>query len=305
VNDDRFALRDLLFAAVLDEDEQLLVQLCWSHAEAIVEWFGEWARVPEELRDDARTVESWVLALYTIAEVMHGLGHPQPMERLSPSGTANPVRRWTYMFSRAQDKHEEGEPFASTAILRDLLADMEGSRGPFAEELQTKVYGLLGANAMRLGEIPDAVRYTEQALQRCVASGDHEGEWIYTENLDTVVTADEIQRGTAAGRQLARCRERIAYAQDLSDAGRHPASNDVLGELRHEVDSDFHAGRRYLGKIYGLLGLNHFRLGSLPTARRYTELALTECRRRRDLVGDSVYTANLKAIDDSARQHRS
>lgn len=299
MSDDRLFLRDRLFTAVLRGEERVLVDLCRTYADVVVEQFGEWARVPQEIRADQGQVATWGRILVTIAEVMQALGHPQPMERLAPRGVAHPVNRWTYLFKRAQGQHEDGEFAAASAVLQELLAELEGAWGPFVDDLRAKAYGMLGANAMRVGTLEEAARYTERALQCCVEAGDREGQWIYAENLDALDAAREIGLSTPLGRQLARYRERIAYAQDLSDSRRHVASNDVLRELLDAPDgaqAGDQAGKRYLGKIYGLLGLNHFRLGDLAEARRFTELALEECRSRHDLVGERIYAANLEGI---------
>jgi hypothetical protein len=299
VNGDRTTLRDVVFAAVVRGEERLLVELCRTHAVAIVEQFSEWARVPEELRTDQRAIARWGQVLITVAEVMRSLGHPEPMERLSPQGTAHPFDKVRYLMSRAQQKHEDGEFATSSTLLHEVLAEMDGWRGPFVDDLRAKAYGMLGANAVRLDAVPEAVRYTERALQCCIEIGDLEGQWIYSENLEAVYAAREIRLGTPLGRQLMHYRERISYAQDLSDARLYVASNGVLRELLTEfggAEGDGEVGKHYLGKIYGLLGLNHFRLGALSDARRFTEQALAECRLRGDLVGERIYAANLEGI---------
>ncbi|WP_326650830.1 hypothetical protein [Streptomyces sp. NBC_01750] len=299
MNGDRMTLRDDVFAAAVRGEERLLVELCRTYAGAIVEQFDEWARVPEECRTDQRLVAPWGQVLVTVAEVMQILGYPQPMERLAPQGTAHPLSKLRYLMRRAQQQHEDGEFAASSAVLHELLAGIDGWQGPSVDDLRAKAYGMLGANSVRLDAIPEAVRYTERALQCCIETGDREGQWIYAENFEAVYAAQEIRLGTPLGRQLMRYRERISYAQDLSDTRRYVASNDVLCELLDESDgaeADEKAGKRYLGKIYGLLGLNHFRLDALPEARRFTERALAECRLREDLVGERIYAANLETI---------
>ncbi|MFI9599794.1 hypothetical protein ACIHCX_07915 [Streptomyces sp. NPDC052043] len=299
MNGDRMALRDNVFAAVFRGEERLLVELCRNYAGSIIEQFDEWAKVPEEYRTDQRLVAHWGQVLVTVAEVMQALGYPQPMERLAPRGTANPLRKLSHLMHRAQQKHEDGEFAASSEVLHELLAEMDGWQGPSVDDLRAKAYGTLGANSVRLDAIPEAVRYTERALQCCTEIGDLEGQWIYAENLETVYAAQEIRLGTPLGRQLMRYRERISYAQDLSDTRRYVASNDVLCELLEDSDragADEDVGKRYLGKIYGLLGLNHFRLGVLPEAQRFTERALAECRLHGDLVGERIYAANLEGI---------
>jgi hypothetical protein len=56
--------------------------------------------------------------------------------------------------------------------------------------------------------------------------------------------------------------------------------------------------RVLLPKIYGLLGLNEFKLGNAAKAREHTAVALRESEIVRDLDGVRIYTANLKAINE-------
>jgi hypothetical protein len=52
----------------------------------------------------------------------------------------------------------------------------------------------------------------------------------------------------------------------------------------------------YRGKVYGLLGLNLFRLADPAQARYYTELALQHCTRVGDEQGARIYSFNLQVI---------
>jgi predicted HicB family RNase H-like nuclease len=61
-------------------------------------------------------------------------------------------------------------------------------------------------------------------------------------------------------------------------------------------------------KIYGLLGMNFFRINDLENAKKYTELALSDCERTGDRKGMVIYTENLKILvsrdSDSVAQCR-
>lgn len=289
-------LRDRLFTAYHDGDQRSFVELCQHHAEEIMRLFDAWRIAPVEIREDRQAAEAYIQALAAIARVLHALGHPEPLEMIMPYGPANPIIRWQYMYAEAQRLSETGEFAASSAASHTLLADLQGTTGTGADDIQAKVFGLLGANSIQLGVIPEALRYTEEAFRLCVASGDHEGVWIYTENLETILVAKEVKDGTTVGEQLTRARERIAFAQDLSDTGRYQASNDVLHDLLNEVTNIPTAGLRYLSKLYGLLGLNYFRLDDLSAAQQFTAQALAESRQRQDIAGDRIYSANLKTI---------
>jgi hypothetical protein len=109
-----------------------------------------------------------------------------------------------------------------------------------------------------------------------------------------VSVAKEVADGTPAGRELTDTRDRLAFAQGLSDARRYRAGNEVLRELLGAITGT--AGSRYLGTVHGLLGLNHFRLGERAEALRCTELALTRCRAAGDYAGERIHEANLAEI---------
>ncbi|MCP2250130.1 hypothetical protein [Lentzea aerocolonigenes] len=289
-----------LFVAYHTGDEHTFIELCRTHAQTVVREFNGWAVVPAEIRADPQSINAYGSVLIATAQVLEALGHPEPMNRLNPQGAANPINAWNYAYQRAQHLHDAGEHAASTDELRSLLADVEGSSGPGVDELRAKISGLLGANAQRLGNVDEALEHTRDALRRCRELNDLEGVWIYTENAETLFVAKEITDGTETGRELAHTRDRLAFAQDLSDTRRYPASNDVLRELLTAVTGT--AGTRYLGKIHGLLGLNHFNLGELDAASENTRLALAECRARQDYAGERIYAANLAEIERSAQR---
>ncbi|WP_433525268.1 hypothetical protein ACQPZ2_09920 [Nocardia pseudovaccinii] len=290
-------IRSRLFAAYQAGDMEAFVTMCRDHTASIVASFPSWQTVPEYVRENREAVERWVGTLLAIAQVLAANGYPQAMATLMPAGHANPINAWHDQFVKAERLSNEGRHADSAATLERLLVELHGSTGPGIDDLLTKITGLLGVNAMRCGEFREAAHYTEDALRRCEDAGDREGAWIYAENLDAVVVARELESGTDIGAQLARCRERIAFAQDLSDTGRYQGSNAVLHELLDELADHRNAGRRYLGKVYGLLGLNCFRLNEMTEAKRYTERAVTECRNRNDHFGDRIYSANLTVID--------
>lgn len=283
-----------LYTAFHNGDQQTFIDLCRRNTDHIVTVFNDWAIAPAEIRHDQQAVEAYLRPLFAVAQVMEALGHPEPLQRLAPPGAQNPLARWMYRYQRAQQLSDAGDHAASSAELHALRADLDGATGSGVDDLLAKIAGLLGANAQRLGRIDEALAHTEEAFQRCRETGDLEGVWIYRENLDTLSVAKEVADGTKAGRELTDTRDRLAFAQDLSDARRYAASNEVLRELLGSVGGT--AGARYLGKIHGLLGLNHFQLGEGAEAERCTELALAECRAAGDYAGERIYTANLAEI---------
>jgi hypothetical protein len=127
--------------------------------------------------------------------------------------------------------------------------------------------------------VAEARRFTALALADCQRIGDREGVRIYSENLNLLSNVGAAGAGGETAGDEARLRGLIAKAQDVSDEVRYESSNqllfEVLAEMRHAEPSLTDA---YRGKVYGLLGLNLFRLGDFEEARRYTELALEDCR---------------------------
>ncbi|MFE4337188.1 hypothetical protein ACFRQM_50120, partial [Streptomyces sp. NPDC056831] len=118
-------------------------------------------------------------------------------------------------------------------------------------------------------------------------------------SLENLLTARELRRGTPDGRRLGACRDTLTHAQKLSDRAWFTESNQVLSRLLDELDTlpEEASARRFLGKLYGLMGLNHFHTGERDEARAWTRKALQECRRRGDRVGADVYAANLRETD--------
>ncbi|HKI00785.1 MAG TPA: hypothetical protein VKK31_02280 [Thermoanaerobaculia bacterium] len=289
-------LRAALFTAILDDDSETFLRFCTGYASAIIENFGDWTRVPEEARKDPEAVQAWGHCLMTLARIFADGGLPQLMERLT-GGSDNPIIRWRNAFSRAGQLSQAGEYDASNEVLLRIAADMEGARGPAVDDYLPKVFGLLGSNFFRLGNPRQALEYTQLALEDCQRSGDAEGVRVYAENLRVLAAAASAESGEEASARLRRIRGGIARAQDLSDDARFDLSNSVLDEVLTEIGSaDEATGAEYRGKIYGLLGLNHFRLNDSACARSYTERALEECDAASDSEGIRVYTANLSLL---------
>jgi tetratricopeptide (TPR) repeat protein len=164
------------------------------------------------------------------------------------------------------------------------------------DDYRPKVFGLVGSNFFKLGDRDQALKYTELALNECKRSGDAEGVRVYTENLRVLSAAIFAESADQESVRLRRIRSAIARAQDLSDSARFDLSSSVLDEVLNDIGADKNAAAEYRGKVYGLLGLNSYRLGQIESARSYTEKALEECDTTSDVEGIRVYTANLRTI---------
>src|SRR5262249_22349401 len=143
--------------------------------------------------DNDAAIQSWAQGLATIAEAMREKGFPRPMEVLTGRADS-PVQRWTQVYRQAQERAGAGEYAETSGILAGLLNEMAGARGRGVDDLAAKVHGLLGTNAMHLGDFAASVRHTEQALRLCTTTGDREGVAIYRQNLDLAWLIEAAER---------------------------------------------------------------------------------------------------------------
>ncbi|HMD85345.1 MAG TPA: hypothetical protein VKO18_11685 [Terriglobia bacterium] len=201
------------------------------------------------------------------------------------------VRRWGPILASANQVVESGGYDEAVQLLEGILNEMEGVSGPLIEDLRPKANGLLGIAQFRKGNLVLARRFTEKALAECREIGDAEGIRIYAEHLEIITLSSGL---SAADESVMEIRARIVEAQKLSDEGWHDTSNEVLMGILDKVKEG--AGLKYRGKIYGLLGLNWFRLSDKEKAQHYTELALAECTSKSDEEGVRIYRVNLGLI---------
>jgi hypothetical protein len=286
-------LREEIFSAVAANDGDTLVALCSRHRALILECFPDWVRMPGPIRTDPSARDRWAQGLITVARYFEATGDPALLDTLA--GGDNPLTRWRQGFARASQLSEAGEFAEAAALLLALLSELQGAAGPAVDDLRPKMYGLLGTVCFRLGDVAGARRHTAAALEDSRRASDREGVRVYTENLrviETLAGAPDVAASVAAG-----VRAEVARAQDLSDRARYEASNAVLEALMTRMDADpADAGKEYLGKIYGLLGLNFVRLGHPAVAQQYTALALQLCTAAGDDEGVRIYSANLDTI---------
>jgi hypothetical protein len=201
------------------------------------------------------------------------------------------AQRWGPILASANQLVNSGGYNEAVQLLEGILNEMDGLSGPVIEDLRPKANGLLGIAQFRKGNLGPARRFTEKALAECREIGDAEGIRIYTEHLQIITLASGL---AAADDSVMEIRARIVEAQKLSDEGWHDTSNEVLMGILDRAEEG--AGLEYRGKIYGLLGLNWFRLSDKEKAQHYTELALAECTSTSDEEGVRIYGVNLDLI---------
>jgi hypothetical protein len=293
-------LQALLFTTALTAGPDELARVCQEHRDEIVASFETWARVPEWARRDEATTRGWVAAVMRIAQQMAALGHPALLEHIAGRDRDNPAVRWRDAVLQAQKLAENGEYGPSSSVLLATISEMETASGTMVDDLRIKAFGALGANAARQGDYPAARAHTARALAAARTSEDADAVRAYSENLDVLTAMEEAGREGGPSGEIFHCRARIAAAQKLSDAIRYEASNAILRTIEAEIDArPDTAASRYEGKVFGLLGLNCFRLHETVRARQYTERALAACRRGDDADGVRIYTENLAAIQNS------
>jgi hypothetical protein len=201
------------------------------------------------------------------------------------------VQQWGLILASADQLVQSGGYGEAVQLLEGILNEMEGVSGPVVEDLRPKANGLLGTAQFRKGKVGLARRFAEKALEECREIGDAEGIRIDTENLEIITLSSGF---TGADEKVLEIRSRIVEAQKLSDEGWHKTSNEVLIGILDSINGG--AGLEYRGKIYGLLGLNWFKLANKEKAQFYTELALAECMSKSDEQGIRIYGANLGLI---------
>ncbi len=93
---------------------------------------------------------------------------------------------------------------------------------------------------------------------------------------------------------------KFAQANALAARQEYEASNVLIKEVLHVVERWRGPGvAGFRAKVYGLLGTNYFRLLQFENARRYTELALLDCKNVGDQEGIRIYRENLQVLNDA------
>lgn len=282
-----------LSVADRDGDHAGFSALCRRHAAELDADRGVWLSVPRELRESFRgnmeAMRPFMLTAQRIARELDGLGHPAALRQLSGADEpGNPMEK----LHEADVLAENGEFEAADALLREELGEGLADDGWVA-----LIHSRLATHAAMRNDLDTAIDHACRAHELARRSG--RGVARAAEVLDDLLTAREIRHGTTDGRRLGACREALTHAQRLSDRALFVESNRALLRLLDELDAypDDSPARRFLGKLCGLLGVNHFHLGDRDEARAWTRKALHECRLRGDRVGEEVYEANLKEID--------
>jgi hypothetical protein len=294
---DPVRLREALFSAIERNNEKEFIRLCTENRRLLVESFAQWKKVPESILDREPEVNAYLTRLLTIAQYFLSIGEPALLAHLIGDPNDNPIVRWRDTMSEAHARSAAGDYSQSNDLLLGVLSEMENNTGSAVDQYRPKVYGLLGTNYFWLRDLPNARKYTVLALEDCRRTGDEEGVRTYTENMALFSSGTDHGDSQAATLPVIRFRKEIARAQDLSDEVRYDESNEVLDAVLREMNSlPVGSQEAFRGKLYGLLGLNFFRLGKMADAGHYTELALKHCKQDGDEEGVRIYSSNIAVI---------
>jgi hypothetical protein len=286
-----------LFAQIRDafvrQDDTRLASLCNENLEEIVENFGSWLRVPEEIRSDRAAVDAWVQSLILIAQMFEGAGFPELMQQLSGRGN-NPIDHWTSAFAKAHQLVKTGQYQEAVALLRSCVPEIHEASGDFVDEMRPKMYGLIGKALFAGADADEGKRFTQMALDDCRRVGDEEGVRAYSSNLRMMAASELGSSPKEGGGSLLETRITIGRAQELSDQAEFEKSNEMLLPLAGPNLSS--PVLEFQGKIWGLLGLNFFRLSDFLQAQHFTQMAFDHCKKFQDSDGIRIYSVNLEYI---------
>jgi len=223
-----------------------------------------------------------------------GLGDRKPVDAVDLALSAPRNAGVAFDLSRRGSFEESNE------VARAVLRDLDQLAGPSRDDMRAKLLGLVGTNLYRLGDLPGCREFTLKAAAICRQTGDRYGARIYATTLQALArqpmsaAPDLLQRET----ELVAA---IAKAQRLSDVTRFAESNERLQSLLDGAgDSGNVFMSRYRGKVLGLLGLNHYRLGEVEQARRLTAAALEACEADDDAEGIVIYADNLRHMQNAS-----
>lgn len=274
-----------LFAAMLaahEAKDDRFYRLCEQNAQWIEDNWAEWTRAsPADMarfRGDPAAMQRRGQFLLAIAQRLDLIGHRGPMDIMRGVTGGSPISRFEQALSDARQHAERGDHRACRATLLAAVHRLDGLTG--ADHLLVTGHVELALCAARTGDLGSAAQHIRTAREHERKAGDRYFS-LTTRYFGAFTTHDDAE--------VVAVRGSIAHAQLLSDNGDFRASNTELESLLHRAGD-------YLGKVHGLLGLNHHLLGDRIKAQEHTTLALAECERRSDAAGIAVYTANLVAI---------
>ena len=174
-----------LLPALLDgfdrKDFERLMPLINDNADRIRTEFRSWMTVPEAIRDDPEAVKRYVRTLHAIASLFENSGDPSLKQCFESGGT-----ELNEVMERASRLTESGQAGEAVALLRANLDKLRGATGTGVDRYRALLLGRLGVALAKLGDTPEAILVTREALELCRRSGDEQGVRAYTNNLNAI-----------------------------------------------------------------------------------------------------------------------
>ena len=260
--------------------------LCYLHLSTIIEHFSEWKSHVACLRGDQAARSNGAQTLCAISRTLGLAGNPEIVNAL--------VQDDDVVLTEAYRVYEAGMYADCVAMLLPIIAGLEAVGGTTADEWLGKMLGMAGNCCLWNREWANANEYTQRALKECERTQDEVGKSLYRANLRIIRCAVEPSSTAAI------CRRLIAQAQQLSDSGWLEKSNAILVEVLGKLETTSELDE-YRPKVFGLLGMNFFRINDLQQAWHFTSLAIPESVRQGDAKATMIYTANLDVITQIAK----
>jgi hypothetical protein len=162
----------------------------------------DWVEPPDSVRADAAALDTWRRAMFAITEILRQAGRLRRPEfqrarirRVGPPTMRDgrpvfpPVKEIgedeeARTYRDAQERADDGDYDASTALITTLREDMSGARDPIVGHLDSQARALQADNALHRREYAAAMAYAEEAIRRFRRRHDEAGVARYTSLLE-------------------------------------------------------------------------------------------------------------------------
>jgi tetratricopeptide (TPR) repeat protein len=190
-----------LLRAFQTGDQNLLARLCQTHQVVILEHFGDWSKIPSEVRSDQALVRQYVETLITVATFFaERLDKPQLMQRMMAPNQSSPLEEWLEVLRQARSLMDKLQYEQATDLLLTVLEKVRGLQGTGVDKYLPITYGFLGECYLQQGQAFESIEPFRTALRLCEQTSDIEGIVAYWQNLYETYRylGDQEQAVTAA-----------------------------------------------------------------------------------------------------------
>lgn len=300
--EDPAALRDALFVAASTGDAPAVAELCQKHRATILESFGQWLKVPAEIRADPTRVRAYAQGLMTVANFMADIGYAGPLDQLMPPAADNPITRYQTQIEHAR-KLMDGQHFADALVeLEGLIGALSKVEGSAVDRYLPLARGCVSECQFHSGHVQAAIAPARDALAGCERIGDHQGVIAYRRNLY------EIHRYLGESEPAAHFAELLASSLDVE--------GDVEQARWYHTQATVVRAGEPLNRVILLVGGSRYELAAIPKGlsdrvqfvfqrnRITLQPATSGVQRAMALGGAARYSEALAALEDAARQDR-